>query len=330
MTAGSTLGVALAEASRALAEAGFDDPRRQARRLVAAALGLSMTEIFAAPERALDASALDRIAAILERALAREPLSRIVGRREFWGLEFALCSDTLDPRPDSETVVEAVLSRLPDRDRSYRILDLGTGTGCLLLALLSELPCSAGIGVDSAPGAAAAARRNAAALGFAARAHFVVGDWGEGLAGGFDVVVANPPYIATGDLAGLPREVSGFDPVRALDGGPDGIAAYRAIAADLTRLLIPGGVAAVEIGHGQDQAVAALFTQRGIAVDRIVHDLAGVPRCLLGVFPAKDGRNGAAGRKNCLDRRPVATNLIARRGRALRKENWRSIAFSRG
>jgi release factor glutamine methyltransferase len=189
----------------------------------------------------------------------------MLGVREFWGLDFALSADTLDPRPESETVIEAVLGRRPERDRSFRILDLGTGSGCLLLALLSEYRAARGVGVDIAPGAAATARRNAVAVGLAARASFVVGDWGTALAGGFDIVVANAPYIASGDIPGLPREVRDFDPHVALDGGPDGLACYRAITADLKRLLVPGGLCAGEIGAGLDAAVGQLRADAGLA-----------------------------------------------------------------
>ncbi len=277
----ATLGSLLAGATATLAAAGFDEPRRQARRLVAAATDLSAAEVFARPERTLGGAAAARVATMLERLVAREPLSRIVGSREFWGLEFALSADTLDPRPDSETVVEAVLARLPDRARPYRLLDLGTGTGCLLLALLSELPQASGIGIDIALGAARTAHDNAKALGFGDRARFAVGDWGEALAGRFDAIVANPPYIATAILAALPPEVRKYDPRRALDGGDDGLAAYRAIAADLPRLLPGGGVFAAELGAGQADAVAAILMQSGLALDGFMSDLAGIVRCVI-------------------------------------------------
>ncbi|MGH7093408.1 MAG: N5-glutamine methyltransferase family protein, partial [Stellaceae bacterium] len=159
--------------------------------------------------------------------------------------------------------------------------DLGTGSGCLLLALLSERPAATGIGVDCTFGAAAAARANAAALGLAARARFVVGDWAAPLAGRFDAVVANPPYIATGMIASLPPEVRDFDPRRALDGGTDGLAAYRTIAAALPRLIAPGGVFAAEIGAGQDAALAAILAAHGLAVDAFADDLAGIRRCVM-------------------------------------------------
>jgi release factor glutamine methyltransferase len=279
--AGATIGSALAAAAAALAAAGFDQPRRHARRLLAVALRRSQAELFAHPEWALDTAQEHLIAPMLGRMVAHEPLSRIVGRREFWGLEFMLSGDTLDPRPESETVVEAVLARLPDRAGTYRFLDLGTGTGCLLLALLSEFPRAGGVGIDIAGGAVRAARRNAERLDLCGRADFVVGDWGRAVTAGFDAVVANPPYIPTLAIAGLAPEVRDHDPHRALDGGADGLHAYRAVAVDVSRLLKPGGVFAAEIGQGQAEAVAAILVQNGLTIDRFVPDLACVLRCVV-------------------------------------------------
>jgi release factor glutamine methyltransferase len=276
-----TVGGSLTEISTALEAAAFDEPRRHARQLVAAALELSPTEVFAHPERPVAETERARIAEILRRTLAYEPLSRVLGIREFWGLEFRLSADTLDPRPETETVVEAVLARVEDRRWPYRILDLGTGSGCLLLALLSELPEATGIGADCAPGAAATARENALALGMADRVGFVVGDWAAAIAGRFDVVVANPPYIATATIADLPPEVGDFDPRRALDGGADGLDAYRTIAGALPRLLTPGGFFTAELGAGQDGAVAAILGGAGLAVDGFVDDLSGIARCIV-------------------------------------------------
>ena len=278
---GATIGSALADAAAVLGRAGFDEPRRRSRRLVEAALGLSAAEVFSHPERPLDAVAQERIAAMLARMMAREPLTRVLGRREFWGLEFALSADTLDPRPETETVVEAVLARRPDRRQAYRIVDLGTGSGCLLLALLSEFPNATGIGVDVAPGAAATARRNAEALGLAARARFAVSDWGASITVGFDIIVANPPYIASGAIPNLPSEVREHDPHRALDGGADGLAAYRAIAADLPRLLASGGLFAGEIGSNQGESVRAVLAGAGLQVETVLPDLAGLSRCIV-------------------------------------------------
>jgi len=276
-----TIGSALANAAAALAASGVGEPRRHARRLLATALELSATEIFAHPERELTTADEVRLAEILNRTIAREPLSRIIGEREFWGLDFLLSADTLDPRPESETLVEAVLARLPDRAAAYRFLDLGTGTGCLLLALLSEFPRACGVGIDIAPGAARTARHNAELLGLGGRARFAVGDWARAVAGPFDVVVANPPYIPTPAIAELMPEVRDHDPRRALDGGADGLFAYRVIAMDLPRLLLPGGLFAAEIGSGQADSVAAILTQRALAIDGFTPDLAGIVRCVI-------------------------------------------------
>ena len=269
------ISAALDAAATELASAGFDEARRRARRLLATALQLSASEVFAYPERSLNDADRKRVADMLRRMIAREPLSRIAGTREFWGLELLLSCDTLDPRPESETVVEAVLARLPDRDKAYRFLDLGTGTGCLLLALLSEFPRATGIGTDISPGAALIARRNAERLGLGERACFAAADWALPVTGRYDVVVANPPYIATAALSELPPEVREYDPIRALDGGADGLSAYRAIARELPRLLLPGGLFAAEIGSGQAEAVAAILAEHRLGIDGSVADLAG-------------------------------------------------------
>jgi release factor glutamine methyltransferase len=281
VTSRDSVGSAIDAAAAALAAAEFDEPRRRARRLVETALHQSSAEVFAHPERPLAATEQMHIKDVLRRVLAHEPLSRIAGSREFWGLDLLLLADALDPRPETETVVEAVLARLPDRNRAYRILDLGTGSGCLLLALLSEWRQAEGIGVDIAAGAVAIARANARRLGLDRRARFAVGDWGQAIRGQFDIVVANPPYIATAAIDGLPREVREHDPRRALDGGADGLAAYRAIAADLSRLLQPGALFACEIGWGQADAIAPILSAAGLRLAGSAHDLAGIVRCLV-------------------------------------------------
>ena len=281
MTPPETIGSTLDEVAAALAAARFDEARRRARRILAAALGMSMAEVFAGLDRMITQEEGDRVSVLLRRVLAHEPLSRIMGLREFWGLEFALSSDTLDPRPETETLVEAILARLPARDRAYRFLDLGTGSGCLLLALLSEFPAACGVGVDRSRDAAETARRNSERLGLGARARFIVSDWATALSRNFDAIVANPPYIASAEMARLPREVRDYDPALALDGGADGLDAYRAIAVDLPRPLAPGGVFACEVGEGQDRAVAALLAAGGLVVDAIVPDLAGIARCVV-------------------------------------------------
>ena len=198
-------------------------------------LDISQTELLLHPERVLGCSEAVRLLGLVDRMTRGEPLSRVLGRREFWGLDFALSDETLDPRPESETLVEAVLARVCDRESPLSLLDLGTGTGCLLLALLSELPAATGFGVDLSEGAAATARRNARNAGACRSRPLLRRRLGGALAQRFDVIVANPPYIATAVLADLPDEVSGFDPRRALDGGEDGLAAYRSIAAHFLR-----------------------------------------------------------------------------------------------
>jgi release factor glutamine methyltransferase len=286
MTPPDTIASILGRTALALAAEGFDEPRRRARRILAAALDLSAADVFANPDRMISAADGDRIAALLARILAQEPLGRILGEREFWGLRFALSADTLDPRPETETVVEALLKYLPPGGNALRLLDLGTGTGCLLLALLSELPHAMGTGIDIVPGAVHMARCNARVLGLSGQAGFAAGDWGTALRGGFDAIVANPPYIASAALAGLPREVAAYDPHRALDGGTDGLAAYRAISADLPRLLAPCGIFAVEIGQGQADAAVGILIRTGLACRAIVPDLAGIPRCIVAQKPA--------------------------------------------
>ena len=282
---GATIGSVLDEATVMLAAAGLEEARRRARQIVVAAMQLSAAEVFAHPQRHVGEEERVRIEAMTRRAAAREPLSRVLGRREFWGLDFVLSPETLDPRPDSETLVEAVLARLPNRETAYGFLDLGTGSGCLLLALLSEYPKASGIGVDIAFGAARTARHNAERLGLGGRARFIGGDWGAALSGRFDAVITNPPYIAAAELERLPPEVRDHDPRRALDGGTDGLTAYREIVRDVPRFLVPGGLFAAEIGLGQAEAVAKIVTAGGLVVEPAAPDLAGIPRVIVARRP---------------------------------------------
>jgi len=284
---GETLGSLLGEVASMLSQAGFTEPRRAARRLVASTLDLTPAELLSHSEQVLDEQHTGRVRRALDRMAEHEPLSRIVGRREFWGLEFTLCGDTLDPRPETETVVEAVLRRVLDRDAPLRFLDLGTGTGCILLALLSEFPAATGFGVDIAPGAVMTGLGNAAALGLGERAHFLVGDWGTAMSGKFDVIASNPPYIASAALADLPPEVALYDPCLALDGGADGLGAYRALVVDLARLLQPGAVLVIEVGFSQAPAVAAMLRASGMAIEGCERDLAGIARCVVAGAPAR-------------------------------------------
>jgi release factor glutamine methyltransferase len=275
-----TLDALVAETAAIVAGAGRAEPRRLARQLVAASLDLSPAELLIHSERTLRTDVAACVLRLAKRVASGEPLGRVLGRREFWGLDLALSAETFDPRPDSETVVESVLARV-DRFASLSVLDLGTGSGCLLLALLSELPAAAGFGVDLLPEAVVTARRNAYSLGFADRAHFFVGDWGAAIGQRFDVVIANPPYIATSSLAELPREVREYDPQLALDGGADGLAAYRRIARQLPALLAPTALFAAEIGMGQAVDVNTILGDQGLTVAAVEHDLAGIERCVV-------------------------------------------------
>ncbi|MDG3440600.1 peptide chain release factor N(5)-glutamine methyltransferase [Nitrospirillum amazonense] len=270
----------LKTAEERLAAAGCASPRLDVRLLAEEALGWSRTALLLDGDRPVSAEAQAALATLVDRRAAREPVSRILGKREFWSLEFRLAPDTLDPRPDTETLVETALRHLPDGQRPRRLLDLGTGSGCILLALLSELPGAWGLGVDIAPGAARAAAANAKALGFASRSAFLVGSWTDALGAGarFDAIVSNPPYIPAADIAGLEPEVRTFDPMRALDGGADGLDPYRHLAAVAGDLLLPSGLLAVEHGAGQGADVAALFAAAGLEVLERVDDLAGHDR----------------------------------------------------
>jgi release factor glutamine methyltransferase len=219
------------------------------------------------------------------RRLAREPVGRILGAREFWGLPFELSPETLEPRPDSETVVAAALGCFADRGAPLRVLDLGTGSGILLVALLHELPGAWGVGADRSHAALTTARRNAWRNGVGERAAFVAGDWSDALAGRFDLIVSNPPYIPTADIAALSPEVRDHDPRAALDGGRDGLAAYRAILADVERLMAARSVLVVETGAGQAQSVTELASAHGFRVHAIANDLSGRSRAVVAEGP---------------------------------------------
>lgn len=282
-------GTSIAAARRGLADVfrrqGLDTPELDARVLIGHALGLDHAALAAAADRLLIASDIDAIHADAARRIAREPVARIVGVKEFWGLEFRITPATLVPRPETETVVAAALNAIDaggSRARPLRLADLGTGSGALLLALLSELPNATGVGTDVSLAALATARENAQRLGFAARTHFAACDFGAALGGPFDLVVCNPPYVASGDIAGLAPEVREHDPRLALDGGVKGLDPYPHLAADARRILATDGTLIVEVGAGQAAAVAALLSQGGIAAGRPECDIAGHPRAVLG------------------------------------------------
>jgi release factor glutamine methyltransferase len=271
----------------ALRERAFDSPELDARLLVGHALSLDHTALARDAARALNGDEAAAIDALMARRLAHEPVARILGTKEFWGLAFDVSPAVLVPRPDTETVVEAALAALGrrgPRSRALRIVDLGVGSGALLLALLSELPDATGIGTDRSLAALDTARRNGARLALAERARFVACDYGTALAGGYDLVVSNPPYIPTNHIATLAPEVREFEPRAALDGGNDGLDAYRAIALDAPRLLAPGGVLVLELGVGQSAPVEGLVTAAGLTLEGPPRpDLGGIPRALVGI-----------------------------------------------
>jgi len=281
----------VAGARRALAArfraASLASPELDARLLVGHALGLDHAALAAADGRSLGADQEAAIATVEHRRLAGEPVPRMLGFKEFWSMPLRIDAATLVPRPETETVVEAALAVVDERGRRtrpLRIADIGTGSGAILLALMSELPHAFGVGTDVSGGALAVARDNAQRLGLSA--HFVASDLIAALRGPFDVIVSNPPYIASGDIATLPADVRDFDPHSALDGGPDGLAVYRAIAAAVPALLGTGGALIVELGFGQAEPVAALFAAAGLVPSPARHDLNGVPRALAATLGA--------------------------------------------
>ncbi|MCP8938952.1 peptide chain release factor N(5)-glutamine methyltransferase [Alsobacter sp. SYSU M60028] len=264
--------------------AGIATAQRDARLLLLDAAGLSHPDLIRAPREALGPRVAAKLASHVSRRLTREPVARILGEWEFWSLPFTLSPATLVPRPDSETVVAAALLALKDRrktGRGVRVLDLGVGSGCLLVALLHEMPEATGVGADVSPEALETARFNAARNGVGDRAAFVESDWGRAIEGRFDCIVSNPPYIANAVIDGLEPEVRVHDPRLALAGGPDGLAAYRAIADALPALMAPGAVVALEIGSDQDVSVTELFRQRGFEVEGPFADFGSRPRALV-------------------------------------------------
>ncbi|MCP1840877.1 release factor glutamine methyltransferase [Bradyrhizobium sp. USDA 4524] len=267
-----------------LKAAGHDAAELDARLLVGAVLGLDLTGMITGAKRALTRDEADRLEHLAQRRLAGEPIARILGVKEFWGLPLYLSAATLVPRPDTETVVERALELLRAdgmAERALRIADLGTGSGAILLALLSELPNAHGFATDISAEALQTARRNAAALGFADRTTWIECDYGSGLAGAFELIVSNPPYIPSADIAGLDIEVRAHDPRAALDGGADGLDAYRALISQSAGLLTSGGFLIVEVGQGQSGDVEALMTASGLSPTGPPKvDLGGVPRAV--------------------------------------------------
>ncbi len=286
--AASFAGQTIEAARRALAarfrQHGIDSAELDARLLAGAAFGLDLTGLITAATRVITQDEATCLENFTERRLAGEPVARIIGVKEFWGLALQLSSATLVPRPDTETVVELalkVMGRLPRRDVPLQIADIGTGSGAILLALLSESSDAFGIGTDISVAALTTASRNAARLGFAQRAAFVACDYATALSGPFDLIVSNPPYIRSADIDSLATEVRDFDPLAALDGGTDGLDAYRRIAPEAARLLAPGGALVMEVGQGQSGDVRGLMAAVGLILwGPPQADLAGIQRAV--------------------------------------------------
>jgi len=285
-TGDTTIGMTVVQARRTLTEtfrrAGLDSPELDARLLTGHALNLDHTGLVIEANRNLRGDEAERLIALATRRLTREPVARILGHKEFWGLPLRVSEATLVPRPETETVVEAALAAIDSggpRSRPLRIADLGTGSGALLVALLTELPNADGVGTDISVDALKTARDNARRLELDRRAHFVACDFAAALSGPFDLVVSNPPYVVSSDIADLAPEVR-RDPRRALDGGADGLDCYRTIAGQVARLLKPGGDLVVELGFGQEAPVSAMFRAAGLAPRPAHTDLAGIPRAL--------------------------------------------------
>lgn len=272
---------ALAEGRRRLAEGGIEGAPRDARALLAEALGLAPERLLLDPEREMSAAEQGAYEGFLTRRLAHEPVSRILGRRAFWGMDFAVTPAVLDPRPETETLVAAAL----EGPRPRRLLDLGTGSGAIVVSLLAQWPDTVAIATDISPEALAVAGRNAEAHGVADRLALLETDWFAGIDGMFELIVSNPPYIAAGEMPGLAPEVREHDPEGALTPGGDGLDAYRAIAAGLPARLAPGGRVLVEIGPTQGAAVAELFAAAGLVEIAVLDDLDGRDRVVSGLAP---------------------------------------------
>lgn len=270
----NTIATILADAVGRLRDVGADSPELDARVLLRQATGRDDAWLIANPDAEIDEAAMGGFADLLVRRERREPVSQILGAREFWSRTFRVTPDVLTPRPDTETLIETVLARIEDRDAAFRILDLGTGSGCILLTLLAECPNATGLGVDASPAALEVAAANAEALGLSGRVQWQEADWSEGVEGPFDVIVSNPPYIAGYELRHLAPEVRDYEPNLALNGGADGLAAYRRIIPSLKRLGTGRSVIAMEVGQGQARGVAALGRVAGLRIADTDQDIA--------------------------------------------------------
>lgn len=271
----------LQEATQRLKNAAIDTAALDARLLLQHVLELSHENLLLDPDSELTTEQLAQFESLIALRATHKPIAQILGTREFWGLPFKVTEHTLIPRPDSETIITALLSWQTRRGSPLKMLDLGTGTGCLLLSALSEYPQSTGLGVDISQQSLAVAQENAENLGLLSRVEFKKSDWNCEINGVWDVVLSNPPYIPTADIAGLSPDVARFEPHLALDGGSSGLDCYRAITGFLPKILAEDGVALLEVGAGQAADVSALAAEQGLKVAQAVCDLAGIERCIV-------------------------------------------------
>ncbi len=278
--------VAIRTGAADLTQAGIGETALlEARLLVAHVLGISKETLLGHPERELDAPAMARLDGLLQRRSCREPMSHLLERREFWSLSLRVTAATLDPRPDSETLISVALDHFQDRNAALRVLDLGTGSGCLLLAILSEFQNATGLGVDISEDALDVAKANATALGLDARARFRKSDWGHAVDEKFDLILSNPPYIPDAEIDQLQPEIALYENRLALMGGTDGLACYRQLIPDLFRLLQPFGMVVLEVGDTHGDAVSKCLRQQGFEGVVTQKDLTGMPRCVVGRMP---------------------------------------------
>jgi release factor glutamine methyltransferase len=277
-----TVGAALEAAVARLSAAGVDNPRTDARLLLCYSAHLELANIIVDPNVVLAEEYFWDFEALVERREKREPVSHLIGEREFWSLPFVVTADVLDPRPASETLVEAALDQVRDRSEPVSVLDLGTGSGCLLIAVLSELPGARGVGVDTSEAALLIARQNAEKNSAGDCTTFVSSSWGSDVSGSFDLILSNPPYIGEAERDELEPEIVQYEPASALFAGEDGLSAYREVAPDILRLLNSDGIAAIECGHGQMPSVIEIFDNVGLRHVETRCDLDGIERC--GIF----------------------------------------------
>jgi release factor glutamine methyltransferase len=275
----TTLSAIMTEAAESFMHVGIPTPQLDARVLMNHSLGITSETLMNSGSKNLSETEASKYRKLVERRLKREPIAYITGRKEFWSMNFNVSSSTLVPRPDSETLVEAVLADFP-RGKSLRVLDLGTGSGCLLLSILSEFANATGVGVDLSPEAVKIATENAEKLGLSERVVFKVSDWATNLNGEFDIIISNPPYIPSQQITVLDQEVRDYEPRAALDGGKDGLDCYRIIIPQTARLITESGKIYFEIGNGQDEEVRKIGTASGLNFVKEAQDLAGTIRVI--------------------------------------------------